>query len=478
MVSHELRAPLTSIKGSAATVLGASNALDPAEMLQFFRIVEDQADQMRGLIQRPPGRRTHRNGHAVGHARAGGGGGPGGPGPQDVPERGRRRPAPRAHRPAAGPAAGDGRPPAHRPGPEQPLLQRRPALSRGLPHPRRGGASRRARGGLRRRRGARRAPGPVAAPVPEARRRHGRRRRAAGTRRPRSGPGHLQGAGRGPRGPHLGRERGDRSGHAGHFHDSGGRRGGDRDRRGPRRFPPAGRGPAGRAHPRGRRRPPDAAVRAGRPRRGGLRPPRDGRPPAGFRDPPDAQAPVGPPRPDAAGGRRHRADGARPRIGRPARHLHLRLPPRRDNGAGPGGGRRRLHRQAVLADRADGEGPGRPAQERRARYLRAGGPGHRLRAAPGVGGRPRGAVDGHRVRGGPRALGPGGPHDELRVAAATGVEGSEVRRRLETGAGRREADPAASWATKRPGRRTSSRSGASATACRRRTTRPDPRRAA
>ena len=50
MVSHELRAPLTSIKGSAATVLGASPTLDPAEMLQFFRIVEEQADHMRGLI--------------------------------------------------------------------------------------------------------------------------------------------------------------------------------------------------------------------------------------------------------------------------------------------------------------------------------------------------------------------------------------------------------------------------------------------
>ena len=50
MVSHELRAPLTSIKGSAATVLGASPVLDPAEMLQFFRIIDDQADHMRGLI--------------------------------------------------------------------------------------------------------------------------------------------------------------------------------------------------------------------------------------------------------------------------------------------------------------------------------------------------------------------------------------------------------------------------------------------
>ena len=49
-LGHELRAPLTSIKGSAATVLGASTALDPAEMLSFFRIIEEQADQMRGLI--------------------------------------------------------------------------------------------------------------------------------------------------------------------------------------------------------------------------------------------------------------------------------------------------------------------------------------------------------------------------------------------------------------------------------------------
>ena len=50
MVSHELRAPLTSIKGSTATVLGASLAVDRAEMLQFFRIIDEQADHMRGLI--------------------------------------------------------------------------------------------------------------------------------------------------------------------------------------------------------------------------------------------------------------------------------------------------------------------------------------------------------------------------------------------------------------------------------------------
>ncbi|MCY3663621.1 MAG: ATP-binding protein [bacterium] len=50
MVSHELRAPLTAIKGSAATVRGASVPLDPAEVRQFFRIIEEQADQMRDLI--------------------------------------------------------------------------------------------------------------------------------------------------------------------------------------------------------------------------------------------------------------------------------------------------------------------------------------------------------------------------------------------------------------------------------------------
>ena len=50
LVSHELRAPLTSIKGSTATVLGASSPLVPAEMRQFFHIIDQQADHMRGLV--------------------------------------------------------------------------------------------------------------------------------------------------------------------------------------------------------------------------------------------------------------------------------------------------------------------------------------------------------------------------------------------------------------------------------------------
>ncbi len=50
IVSHELRMPLISIKGSASTVLDASPPPEPAEMLQFFRVINEQADQMRGLI--------------------------------------------------------------------------------------------------------------------------------------------------------------------------------------------------------------------------------------------------------------------------------------------------------------------------------------------------------------------------------------------------------------------------------------------
>ncbi len=50
LVSHELRAPLTAIKGSAATVLSAPTDLDHAELREFFRIVDEQADHMRGII--------------------------------------------------------------------------------------------------------------------------------------------------------------------------------------------------------------------------------------------------------------------------------------------------------------------------------------------------------------------------------------------------------------------------------------------
>ena len=50
MVSHELRVPLTSIKGSTATVLGASREFAPAETREFFRIIDEQAERTIGLV--------------------------------------------------------------------------------------------------------------------------------------------------------------------------------------------------------------------------------------------------------------------------------------------------------------------------------------------------------------------------------------------------------------------------------------------
>ena len=50
MVGHELRTPLTSIKGSAANLLETESSLDRAEMTQYHRIINEQADYMRDLI--------------------------------------------------------------------------------------------------------------------------------------------------------------------------------------------------------------------------------------------------------------------------------------------------------------------------------------------------------------------------------------------------------------------------------------------
>ena len=50
MVSHELRAPLMAIKGSASTALGTAPAPSREELTQFFRIVENQADHMHKLV--------------------------------------------------------------------------------------------------------------------------------------------------------------------------------------------------------------------------------------------------------------------------------------------------------------------------------------------------------------------------------------------------------------------------------------------
>ena len=111
LVSHELRAPLTSIKGSTTTVLNASRTVDPAEVRQFFRIIDQQADHMDGLISDllDAGRldlgmlsiapEVTKIATLVDQARYRAGGDedsdPGGPGAQHVPER--RAPAPPPH---------------------------------------------------------------------------------------------------------------------------------------------------------------------------------------------------------------------------------------------------------------------------------------------------------------------------------------------------------------------------------------------
>ncbi|MXY70322.1 MAG: response regulator [Acidobacteriia bacterium] len=50
LVSHELREPLTSVKGSAATLLEEGEALEAAERREFSRIIVEQTNHMRGLI--------------------------------------------------------------------------------------------------------------------------------------------------------------------------------------------------------------------------------------------------------------------------------------------------------------------------------------------------------------------------------------------------------------------------------------------
>ena len=50
IVGHELRNPLTSIKGAVATVLNSSSSMHPVDTRQYFRIVDQQVDRMSTLI--------------------------------------------------------------------------------------------------------------------------------------------------------------------------------------------------------------------------------------------------------------------------------------------------------------------------------------------------------------------------------------------------------------------------------------------
>ena len=49
-VSHELRGPLTTVKGCTGIVLGSSDPLDISEILQYFRMIDEQSDLLRGLV--------------------------------------------------------------------------------------------------------------------------------------------------------------------------------------------------------------------------------------------------------------------------------------------------------------------------------------------------------------------------------------------------------------------------------------------
>ena len=50
MVSHELRTPLTTIKGCTSVVLGSSSPPGLSEILQYFRMIDEQSDHLRDLI--------------------------------------------------------------------------------------------------------------------------------------------------------------------------------------------------------------------------------------------------------------------------------------------------------------------------------------------------------------------------------------------------------------------------------------------
>ena len=218
MVSHELRTPLTSIKGSTATVLGRSRVFGPAEMLQFFRIIDEQAEHMSGLIgDLLDAGRIETGTLSVSLE------------PSEV--------GALAEQARNTFLSGDGRHPILIDLPQD--LPRVTAdrqrtvqilnnlLSNAAKHSPESSPIRVAaeRGGVYvavsvSDPGSRHRTGPTPAPVPEIRR---RRRWETGCRRW-PGPGHLQGTGRGPGRAHLGRERRRGSGRGVHFHDSGGRR--------------------------------------------------------------------------------------------------------------------------------------------------------------------------------------------------------------------------------------------------------------
>ena len=126
MVSHELRIPLSSIKGSATTILDSVGGPGPGggAPVRPHHARPGRPHERPGV--RSAGRGPHRDGGAFGQPRTGGGGGAGGPGQERLQERGREK-QPRYRR-GPGPAPGVGGPAAHRPGAGEPADQRGPPL--------------------------------------------------------------------------------------------------------------------------------------------------------------------------------------------------------------------------------------------------------------------------------------------------------------------------------------------------------------
>ena len=308
MVSHELRTPLAAIKGSADTLLEASEELDSAEMTQFHRIIRDQSENMRHLI-----------GDLLDVARIETGSLPVAPEPVDATvlvDEARRRFQ-----------SGGGR--------SNLVIDLPPELPRVMADRRRivqvlnnllSNAARHSNELSAIRVAAVRDGVHVAfsvaddgVGVPAERLPHlfpqvlAARRRGAGTGHRGVGPGpcHLQGDRGGSRGPHPGRERRARPGKPVHLHRScgGGGRHPPRSAVAPAQDEDQGAAP----HSLRGRRPADAPVRAGRAHEGGLHARRDRRPGGGLLPAHGrGSAPPGPAGPDAAGQRRHGADEGDP----------------------------------------------------------------------------------------------------------------------------------------------------------------------
>ena len=220
MVSHELRAPLTSIKGLGDHRAGRLGGAGPGRAAAVHAHHRRRGGHHARPHQRPAGRGPHRDGHAAGEPGAGRGDHAGRPGPKHLPER--RGTAQPGHRPGAGPAPGVGGHETHRPGHRQPAVQRGPQLAGGVGNPGVGDAGGLGSRDIRRGRGPGDTLGASAGPVPQDI--PGRRQRPG--RGHRAGAGHLPGHRGGARGSHTGRERRAGDGSDVHLHpaDGGGGR--------------------------------------------------------------------------------------------------------------------------------------------------------------------------------------------------------------------------------------------------------------